>query len=105
MGSTFEPNYEGIGRMLKSDGMQAAMMRLAGKVEERAVATAPYDPTSAEHFKDHFHVIARPRHDRAAAVVYNDDEAALSIEFGTGEAHSRTPAHHTLHRAIDALGE
>lgn len=93
-------NYRGIGEMLRSDFMQAEMERRAGRGKEFAEATAPYDEHDGTHYKDQFHVEARPRRDRACAALVNDDPASFQIEKGT----RYTPAHHTLTRSMDAMG-
>lgn len=101
MASTFNANFAGIGEMLRSAEMQAEMERRAGKGKDFAETIAPFDEHDGDHYKDHFSVEARPRHDRACAALVNDDPAAFQIEHGT----SRTPAHHTLLRSIDAMGD
>jgi hypothetical protein len=100
----FSADYDGIGEMLKADFMEAAMLERAEKVRSVAEATAPFDAKEATHFRDSFHtsstVEGGVHHDRATATVYNDDTAAVQIELGT----SKTPAHRTLTKALDAAG-
>lgn len=100
MATTVSVSFQGVGDMLRSAEVQAEMERRAGLVRDLAEATAPFDPSNATHFKDAFHVEARPKHDRACAAVVNDDDAAWQIELGTSD----TPAHRTLTRSLDAAG-
>ena len=103
----FNASYEGIGQMLKSPEMQAAMHALAEKVAARAEAIAPFDPhdPDGEHYKDAFEVSSGVRHgsktERAYGRVTNTDKAAVFVEFGT----KNNPRHRTLGRALDALRE
>jgi hypothetical protein len=102
MTSTFNASYDGIGELLRSGMIGDALYTKAQAVRGTAEATAPYDPKSATHFRDAFHVTepeVRPEGDRVAVTVYNDDTAAVQIELGT----SYTEAHHTLARALDAV--
>lgn len=103
MASTFDPSFQGIGEMLRADFIQAEMQRRAGKGMEFAVSTAPFDPHSKDgtHYKEQFRVDARPRVDRACAALVNDDPAAFQIEVGTSD----TPAHRTMTRALDVMGQ
>lgn len=102
MSSTFNASFRGIGDMLKSPEMQAEMERRARKGEELAVAIAPFDEKSKDgtHYKERFRVEPRPRKDRACAALVNDDEAAFYVEYGT----KHNPAHHVMHKALDAMG-
>lgn len=100
----FKPDYQGIGKMLANEELLGpALLALAERVKAEAEATAPYEPKSKTHFRDAFHAEigkdAGARGDRVAGIVYNDDDAALSIETGT----AHTPAHNTLTNALDAL--
>ena len=98
-GSKLTLSYEGIGEMLRSDFMEAEMLHRATEIMHIAQELAH---VRTGHFRDSFHTTSTRRggrnNDRAAGIVYNDDEAALSIEFGT--AHMR--GLHTLRRALDA---
>jgi hypothetical protein len=103
----FTGNYAGIGEMLSSDFMQAAMLAKAEKVKAAAEAAAPFDPTDkdGDHYRDHFKdarvTVEDRRGRRAVGIVENDHVAAFQIEVGTSD----TPAHHTLTRALDAAKE
>lgn len=99
----FQANYDGIGEMLCSPGMQAEMLRRARRVMEAAIADAPYDPKDRDgnHYKDGFSVdagIQERKTRRAFGRVTNDNEAAFLVEYGS----KNNPAHHTLTRALDA---
>lgn len=102
----FDPSYAGIGELLKSPEMVAAMVAKAELVKAEAEATAPFDAKAKDgtHYRDAFAVSARRdggyEHDRAEAIISNDDAAALWVELGS----KHNPAHHTLGRALDAAG-
>jgi hypothetical protein len=107
MSSSFKASYEGIGQLLVSEEMQLEMLRRARKMMAFAIADAPYDPADkdGDHYRDHFFVdsgIQEGKTRRAYGRMGNDHPAAVSIEYGTGEGGSRTPAHHTVLRSIDA---
>lgn len=99
--SRFDASYDGIGELLRSDFIGAALFTRGAAVRGTAEATAPYDASSETHFRDAFHV-AEPevQFDRMVVTVYNDDDAAVQIELGTSD----TPAHMTLTKALDAAG-
>ncbi len=99
----YTPSYSGIGDMLRAD-MVARMERVKAEAE----ATAPYDPaaTDGTHYRDEFHVEATDhggaKHDRAEATCFNDDNAAVFVEF---LATSSGAPHRTLGRALHAAGD
>lgn len=98
---TYKPDHLGIGEMLNSDFMEAAMLTVARKIEAIAITTAPIDEHSSHpgRYKASFHVRSHRRggatHDRAEAIVYNDAPEALYVEYGH---HGREP-YHTLRSA------
>jgi len=102
-GVTFNPNHRGVGEMLRSDFMQAAMLEHAERIKAVAEATAPVGrPSEDEHagrYKASFHVRVHARGgatgDRAEAIVSNDSPEARWVEWGTRD----TDGHHTLARA------
>lgn len=103
MTARFKLNYSGVGEMLRSPEMQAEMLRRVKRMQAYAEATAPYDAADkdGDHYRDHFSVESGVQHhktSRAYGRLTNDHVAAVSIEFGT----SKTPAHHTMLRSIDA---
>lgn len=96
-------SYTGVGELLRSEMLGAALFTRAQAVRGVAEATAPYDAKNKTHFRDSFHVTEPEMpegHDRVVVTVYNDDDAAVHIELGTSD----TPAHHTLTKALDAAG-
>lgn len=104
----FTPSYTGIGDMLRSPEMVAEMVKRMERVKAKAELTAPYDPNSTDgtHYKDSFHVESTDHggehHDRAEATCYNDDNAAVFVEFLPVK---NGPPHRTLGRALDAAGD
>lgn len=103
--STFHASYAGIGEMLRSAEMQAAMHRI---VEEKmlpyAVSISPYDPKSTDgtHYVDAFEVSSGVHHgktSRAYGRLTNTDAAALYVEYGT----KNNEAHRVLGRSLDAV--
>lgn len=97
--SSYTPDHEGIGEMLRAEFMQQEMERRANIGKDFAEATAPYDEHDGDHYKDKFHVVLHPEHDRARADLVNDDEAAFQIEFGT----RHSPRHRTLGKSMDVM--
>ncbi len=98
-GTRFRASYSGIGKMIRSPEMRAEMRRRAEKVKRAAEATAPVD---SGEYKTSFRVTSGARggfkKDRAYGRVTNTAPHAFYVEYGT----SKTPAHHTLRRALDA---
>lgn len=86
----FNPDHIGVGRMLRAPFMQEAMVQRAETIRARAVALAPvsHDPRDETpgSYKASFHIRSHSRggatKDRAEAIVYNDDPAAIFVEFG-----------------------
>lgn len=101
-GARFRASFSGIGRMIRSPEMQAEMRRRAEKVKRAAEATAPVD---SGEYKSSFQVTSGARggvrKDRAYGRVTNSVPHAFYVEYGT----SKTPAHHTLRRALSAAGD
>jgi hypothetical protein len=101
-GTRFKASYSGIGKMIRSPGMGAEMRRRAEKVKPLAEATAPVD---SGEYKSSFKVTSGARggvrKDRAYGRVTNSAPHAFYVEHGT----SKTPAHHTLRRALSAAGD
>lgn len=99
MTARFRASYTGIGRMLRSEPMLAAMLARAEQVKARAEAIAPVDTGEyARSFSVEGTRAGGAHHDRAVAAVRSDDPAAFAIEVGTED----TPAHRTLRKALDA---
>lgn len=91
-------SYTGIGEMLKSPEMLAAMQTLARNGQAFAVAdAATYVDTG--HYSSSFESSAEVKGDRAHGILRNTDDAALQIEYGTSD----TPVRRTLRRAMDSM--
>lgn len=104
----YRGSYSGVGEMLVSPGMQAAMLRVAERIKDRAEATAPVgDPETDPHagrYKAAFRVesgVRRRRTSRAYGRVINDVPEAAEVEWGTTEQE----AHHTILNALTAARE
>lgn len=95
---TYNASYTGIGEMLKSPEMQAAMLRKAVKVRDRAAEIAPVD-TGA--YKASLEASSGIEADgkRAYGRVTANVPYAFQVEYGTHD----TPRHRTLGRALDAV--
>lgn len=101
----YKHDYQAFGEhVLRSDFMREAMVTYAEKAKAAAEAIAPFDPESHDgtHYKESFRIDSRNiggvHKDRAEALLINDDEAALYVEFGT----KHNEAHHVLTRSLDA---
>jgi hypothetical protein len=103
--SSFKANYRGIGEMLSSPQMQAAMHSKAEKIATAAEAMAPVGPVNDPHrgdYKAGFEVSSGVRSTpsrRAYGRVENNVPHAASVEFGNAKG---SPAQHVLGRALDA---
>lgn len=104
----FTPNRRGIGAMLNSSEMEAAMVAQAEKVRAEAVSNAAVGPGTGGHVKDHYRVDSHrdggANGDRAEAWVYNDHPAAIPYEVGyLSKADKPVMGHNTLTDALDVL--
>jgi hypothetical protein len=107
VGAKFRASYSGIGQMLKSAEMEAAMLQRAEQIKARAEATAPVgDPRTDPHagrYRDSFKVESGREggrnKDRAYGRVENDSPEAFYVEYGT----SKIEARHTLLNAAQHL--
>lgn len=90
---TFKPNRRGIGELLK--GPEAEAMLLAVMEERKGVAEA-ISPERTGHYKASFAVEPGVKPDRACAVLRNDADYAIDVEFGA----KNTPRHRVLGRAL-----
>ena len=111
MGS-WQPNYDGIGKLLASEEMRAAMHEKAGHVADAARAISPIGPLTdreKEHYIEAWTVASGVRDEptrRAYGRVMNDSDHAAAIEYGNGRTSPKTiDAHHVLTRALDAARE
>jgi hypothetical protein len=89
----FKANYRGIGELLHTPGIASVMASSAAQIAARAAATAP---RRTGHYADSFGSRIATRPARVIGVAYNNDPAALAIEYGTRD----TPAHKTLRLAL-----
>jgi hypothetical protein len=89
----FKANYRGIGEMLHTPGIASVMASSAAQIATRAAATAP---RRTGHYADSFGSRIAVRPTRIVGIAYNNDPAALAIEYGTRD----TRAHRTLRRAL-----
>jgi hypothetical protein len=100
-----DPQNLAAGReILKSVAMQAEMHRRASLGKDFAEAIAPYDLNgTTQHYKESFSVVDEPREDRAQAILRNDDDDAIFIEFGTGLKGPRPQGGHSPEYAVMRL--
>lgn len=85
--SRFNASYTGIGELLKSPMVEAAMRARAEKVAALAEATAPVDPKSGHpgRYKAGFSVSSGVGKDRAFGRVTNSAPEAIDVEYGRGQ--------------------
>jgi HK97 gp10 family phage protein len=103
--SDFNPSYEGLGQLLRSEEMKAEMLRRAEKVAAAARAIAPVDDGEYKASITASVGIQREATERAAGRVEVGVDYAIFVEYGTlqGSATSKgSPAQHVLGRALDA---
>jgi hypothetical protein len=102
-GSKFDASFEGIGQLLKSDMIKAALEDRAARVMAEAIAIAPVSEKDKHpgRYKAAFHIRVglNRRRSRVEAVVYNDSPEALHVEKGT---RNNNP-YHVLTRALEVL--
>ena len=101
--SEYKPSYDGIGRLLTSDFLQAEMLRRAEAVKALAESTAPDAPPLGVGYKEDFEVTggiktSKKGTKRAVGTVTNTSDHAVFVEYGG----QNTPAHRTLGRALNA---
>lgn len=85
----FNPDHQGVGRMLRSPMIRAVVTKHAIEIMTMAQAIAPVGGPRDPHrgrYKASFGIRVRGRggatHDRAEAIVYNDSPEALFVEWG-----------------------
>jgi hypothetical protein len=93
MTASYNPDHVGVGRMLSSPMMQAAMLQVAERIRARAEVIAPVgNPYPGRHrdwhpgrYKASFRTRVQSHggatRDRAEAIVYNDAPEALYVEY------------------------
>ncbi|MFG2001686.1 hypothetical protein ACGFNU_21300 [Spirillospora sp. NPDC048911] len=79
----YEPNIPGLGRIMRSRGMQAMLSGEAQRGRQYAEVIAPRDTGD---YAASFRVTSASRgsgrwSDRAAGYLYNDSDHALAVEF------------------------
>lgn len=103
--ATYKGSYEGIGELLRSEMMVAAMAERAKAVQEMAEQLAPESIVGSTlsppgRYKKSFRVETSKRggfrKNRAEAKVVNDDPVAVFVEYGT----TKMPGMHVLLRAL-----
>lgn len=107
MAANFTASYAGIGEMLNSDFMEAAMKERAelGRAYAETVAPVgdPADDAHAGRYRESFEVSSGKhggqKHDRAYGRVENVSPEALWVEVGS----KNNEAHHVLGRAMDVM--
>lgn len=105
----FNPSYTGLGELLVSPEMQAAMREKAEKIKTAAEAMSPIGPLTDDErtrYRDAWEVDSGVREEpsrRAYATVSNPTPYSAAIEWGNGRTSRKTiEAHYVLTRAIDA---
>lgn len=105
MAGAFDPSYAGLGELLVSPEMQAAMRQKAQQAADYAEALSPVGPVGDPHrglYKSSWEVDSGVRSApsrRAYGRVTNTTDYAASVEFGNG----RMDGQYVLTRAIDAM--
>lgn len=102
----YNASYAGIGEMLRSPAMIAAMAAKAEKVKARCEETAPVyeEGPHPGRYKGAFSVesgVQDHKTSRAVGRVVNDSPEARWVEWGT----EHNEAHHTMAAALEAAKE
>lgn len=104
MGARYDLDRAGLGRLLRSPGMQAEMRRRAELVAARARALAPVETgeyRASIRVESGIRPADGPRAARAVGRVIAGVPHALLVEFGT----EKRPGSRVLGRALDAAGD
>ena len=104
----FKMKRRGVGQLLRSDMIQAEMLRRAEAIKATAISISPVGTAAWDRhpgmYKESWHATSRKRggrnKDRAVGLVWNSAPHARWVEYGT----ERVPAHHVLLRAAQAGG-
>lgn len=110
MAARFTMSRSGVGELLRSEMVEAEMVRRAELVKAAAEAIAPVgEPPDDKHpgfYKESFEVTSTSsggvRRDRAVATVRNTAPYARWVEYGNGTANAQ--GHHVMLRAAAAGG-
>jgi len=106
MAARFKMKRKGVGQLLRSPAMQAAMLGRAEVIKGVAVALSPVGEGGPHpgHYKESWETDSTARggrrRDRAVGYVRNSAYYARWVEYGT----ERVPAHHVLLRAAQLGG-
>lgn len=108
MSARFKLSRRGVGQLLRSEMIEAEMLRRANVIKSVAEAISPVgDAARDPHpglYKSSWHVASHSRggrrRDRAVGLVWNSSPHARYVEYGT----ERVRAHHVLLRAAQAGG-
>ena len=104
----FKMSRKGVGELLRSDPIEAEMLRRAEVIKGVAIGISPVGQAARDPhpglYKESWHTTSHKRggrrRDRAVAVVWNSAPYARWVEYGT----ERVRAHHVLLRAAQAGG-
>ena len=108
MAASFKMSRKGVGELLRSDFIEAEMLRRAEVIKAIAESIAPIGGAGDPHpglYKSSFKVSSTSRggrkKDRATAAVYNTTHYAPSVEYGN----KNSSGHHVLLRAAQIGGK
>jgi hypothetical protein len=105
---TFNPSYTGLGELLTSPEMQAAMLAKVEKAKNYAEALSPVGPPDDPHrgqYRASWEVESGVREQpsrRAYGRLTNTADYAASVEFGNSRG---SDGQYVATRAIDAMKE
>jgi HK97 gp10 family phage protein len=102
----FTLNWEGVGELLRSEGVEAEMLRRARLIAAKAEASAPTGTPPDDKHPGRYRAsvtVSSSRHggrrgDRAVAYATNTAPYARWVEYGT----ERVPAYHVMLKAARA---
>ncbi|MET7924723.1 HK97 gp10 family phage protein [Streptomyces sp. NPDC005349] len=107
MAARFKMSRKGVGQLLRSEMVEAEMLRRAEVIRSTAVAISPTGGAGDPHpgqYRSSWTVDSKARggrrRDRATATVRNNTYYARWVEYGT----EKVRAHHVLLRAAQAGG-
>jgi hypothetical protein len=94
----YKADFKGTGELMRGPEMQAAMRQIAEEGADIARAIAP-ERTGEYKASIRVETLSRggPHEDRAEGRIVADSDHAADVEWRDG--------HHTLARAVDALGD
>jgi hypothetical protein len=107
--TSYDPNHLGMAEFLNSGMMLDLVNNVAERIRTRAVSLSPVGTAAEgdEHpglYISSFHIRSHRfggvHRDRAEAVMYNDAQDAVWVEFG----HSGREPYHVIRRAAEGIG-